>query len=291
MNVGVLNCGHKLGDHFYQQKEYKDAELVLNEVWMVRKDALGQLGQEADDARSTGYVLASALYYQKTNETYGKAKAILSKLWATSKDFMSKEASPSNSSIGWRLAWTYRMLEKYASAEPVFLAIWESRKIDPGPSRARTLTAQYELGLTIGLLKHWAQAEGTFQNMWDKRKDVAESQSVRHNEAGHQLGVCLFEQDNHKAAIKVLNEVYTRRVNTLEVDAKDTKTTGKKQEEVRKAFAAQKAEQKAKTEAEAGEQKEKEEQKASDEAVREEALREEGRREIRDEYKGRRWFK
>jgi predicted hydrocarbon binding protein len=295
---GRLQCGHKLGDRLYQQKKYADAETVLNQVWTTRTDALEQASKEADDARSTGYILASALYYQRTPEKYENAKLILKKLWGKRKLYMSKDASPSNDLIGWRLAWTYRMLAEYARAEPVFQSIYEMRKNDLGPLHPKTLTAQHELGLTQALRKRWAEAENTFQHIWDKRKDGTEGQSERDNtiarlRAGHQLGMCLSEQKSYKAAIKVLKEVYNGRVAVLEEDANETKTTKKALDDARKALTAQTEEEKAnaeKTRAEARKQREKEEKDASNKAAREEALREEGREEIRDKIRGRFWW-
>lgn len=278
LSVGMLNCGHKLGDHLYQQKRYADAETVLKEVWTARKDALGQVSKEADDARLTGFVLACALYYQRAQENYDMAKAVLKKLWARRKFYMSPEVSPSNDSIGWQLAWTYRWLEEHAKAEPLFQSIWESRKNDLGPNHIKTLTAQYELGLTQGDQNHWAEAENTFQHIWDKRKDAAEGESERYNRAGYQLGLHLSEQKLYQTAIEVLMEVYGRRVATLGEDDKDTKTTQRELEEAKEALAFQMEEE----EANADKQRKREEKEANDNIAREEALREEGREEIRN---------
>jgi hypothetical protein len=230
VTAGRLKCGLKLGDRLHQQKKYAAVETLLNPVWTTSKDALGQLSKEADVARSTGYILASALYCQNTSEKLQKAKVILKKLWAERKFYTSTGASPSNDSIAWMLAWTYLELEEYARAEPVFQSIWETRKNDLGPQHPQTLAALYGLGLTQVLQKRWAEAKNKFQHIWDIRKDGTKGQSERENniarlQAGHQLGVCLLEQKKYARAIMVLKEVHSGRVWVLGENSMDTKRT------------------------------------------------------------------
>lgn len=249
MTAGLLSCGHKLGEQFRQQQKDRVAENVLNEVWMVRKGAIERVSKEGNEARSTGYLLAEALYSQGTREKYESAKIILEKLWESGRYYVSPHASPPNDFIGWRLAWTYQKLEDYQRAEPIFQDIWESRKNGLEADHAETLLAQYELAFVQGLRERWAAAQRNFQYVWERTKHGIEGVSETQNaalplHAGHNLGICLSAQKRYRAAVTVLTEVYNRRERSLGKKAEETQTTLKKLEEAKKARALQKEEEK-----------------------------------------------
>lgn len=290
-NASILNCGHKLGELLCHQKKYAKAEPVLSEVWTARQQALVHMSKEASDARSTGFELACALYYQRRKEKYEEGKVILKKLWAKRNSWVSAEASPSNDSIGWRLAWTHRQLEEYAEAEAVFELIWETRKVrenDMGPRHAKTLNAQYELGVTQMHQKRWVEAERNFQHIWDTEKDGAVGEKEKHNtitrlNAGHQLSVCLLQHKRYERAIKVLEEVYNGKVSVFGQGVQEVKTAKMAVEDAQNALEVQRREKKDKAEEDARKRREIEDREAQAKRAREEALREEGRKEGREE--------
>jgi hypothetical protein len=174
----VLDCGHKLGELLYQQRgsKYAEAVAVLTEVWKVRKAALGQSSKEGDDARLTGYILAVSLYDQSLKDKYETAAMILQELW-DKRHYMSSTVPPAVYDIGYRLAWSYRLLEKYENAEPVFQAIWEIKKNEAGPDHSETLAVQYQLGFVqyqLGvkgsLPDRLADAEDKFRYIWERKE-------------------------------------------------------------------------------------------------------------------------
>ena len=295
----VLECGHKLGELLYQQRgsKYTEAVTVLTEVWKARKASLGQRSKEGDNARSTGYILASSLYDQSLKDKYETAAVILKELW-DKRNYMSSAVPPAVYDIGYRLAWSYRLLEKYESAEPVFQAIWEIKKNHSGLDHPETLAVQYQLGFVqyqLGvkgsLPNRLADAEDKFRYIWEKKRDGIEDESKKQAtiaslRAGHHLGLCLSKRKCHQLAVDVLEEVYNGRIKVLGEDAKDTQTTKVALEEANGALVVQMKELKANAEraiAEAIWQKEKEEKEARDKKAQEDALKEQGKEEIRTE--------
>jgi hypothetical protein len=252
LTAGLLRCGDKLGEQLHQQKKYPEAQNVLHEVWMARQGAV-EYGEEGNNARSTGYLLADALYYQRTREKYEQAKVILLKLWERRLYYASPKASPSNDFIGWRLAWTFLRLEDNQRAEQIFHAVWESRRKSWGADDAQTLFAQYQLAFTQTLRKQWAAAQHNFQFVWETRKLKTDGEldwlnTIRIS-SGHHLGICLSEQKSYGPAVLVLTEVYSWSVVVLGGDADETRATLMKLEEVKRARAVQ-TEEKKKTSAE-----------------------------------------
>jgi hypothetical protein len=98
-------------EHLCQQNKYAEGKTAVNEVWTT--DALTQVSKEDDNTWLTNLILASALSCESTKEKYENAKVIVKKVWQKMKSYVSLEASPSTESIGWRLAWTYQLLEDY----------------------------------------------------------------------------------------------------------------------------------------------------------------------------------
>lgn len=248
LTAGLLRCGDKLGEQLHQQKKYPEAQNVLHEVWMARQGAMEYSGEEGNNARSTGSLLADALYCQRTREKYEQAKAILLKLWERRLYYASPKASPSNNFIGWQLAWTFLRLEDHQRAEHIFHAVWESRKKSWGAYDARTLLAQYQLAFTQTLRQKWAAAQHNFRFIWDTRKlktdgELDSLKTIRIS-SGHYLGICLSEQKNYDPAVLVLTEVYSWSVVVLGGDADETRATLMKREEVKRASAVQTAEKK-----------------------------------------------
>jgi hypothetical protein len=295
----MLECGHKLGELLYQQRgsKYTEAVTVLTEVWKARKASLGQRSKEGNNARLTGYILASSLYDQSLKDKYETAAMILKELW-DKRNYMSSAVPPAAYDIGYRLAWSYRLLEKYESAEPVFQAIWEIKKNHSGLDHPETLAVQYQLGFVqyqLGvkgsLPNRLTDAEDKFRYIWEKKRDGIEDESKKQAtiaslRAGHQLGLCLSRRKCHQLAVDVLEEVYNGRIKVLGEDAKDTQTTKVALEEANGALVVQMKELKANAEraiAEAKWQKEKEEKEARDKKAQEDALKEQGKEEVRME--------
>jgi hypothetical protein len=295
----VLDCGHKLGELLYQQRgsKYTEAVTVLTEVWKVRKASLEQSSREGDEARLTGYVLALSLYYQSLKDKYEAAAVILKELW-DKRSYISSAAPPAVYDIGYRLAWSYRLLEKYQNAEPVFQAIWEIKKNEAGPGHSETLAIQYQLGFVQyqlgvkgGFPNRLADAEDKFRYIWEKKRDGKDDESKKQAtiaslRAGHHLGLCLSKRECHQVAVDVLEEVYNGRIKVLGEDAKDTLMTKVALEEANETLVVQMKELKANAErviAEAKWQNEKEEKEARDKKAQEDALKEQGKEEIRVE--------
>jgi hypothetical protein len=230
-------------------------------------------------------------------DKYETAAVILKELW-DKRNYMSSAVPPAVYDIGYRLAWSYRLLERYESAEPVFQAIWEIKKNHSGPDHPETLAVEYQLGfvqyqLSVkgSLPDRLADAEDKFRYIWEKKSDGIGDESKKQAtiaslRAGHQLGLCLSKRKSHQLAVDVLEEVYNGRIKVLGEGVKDTQATKVALDEANAALVVQMKELKANAEraiAEAKLQREKEEKEARDKKAQEDALKEQGKEEIRME--------
>jgi hypothetical protein len=279
---GILDCGYKLGVCLYGQDKDAEAAEVLNEVWVARKDAVRERSPRGDIARSTGFQLALALYFQKVekkSEKFEKAKSVLEELWE-SREFIQKGSSPSIHSIGHYLARTLNSLNDYDGAESLSRKLWEIDKQDYGPEDLAALQDRYEWGKALfNGKKDYKTAGEIFQEVWTARikreKEKGEARAVETLNAGQMLGFCHLRQENYLSAIEVFRDVYTAREKRLGSNNVDTKRTKKGLDEAEEKLAAQrKKEEEEKEEKE----KEKEEKEMRDRAAEKKPERRSGKR-------------
>jgi hypothetical protein len=243
---GMLDCGYRLGLCLYGQDKDAEAAEVLNEVWAARKGALRERSPRGDNARSTGFQLALALYFQKVekkSDKYEKAKPVLEELWE-SREFIQKGSTPSVHSIGHYLARTLNSLNDYDGAESFCMKLWEIDKRDYGPEDLAPLQDRYEWGKALFNGKKDYKAAGEiFQEVWTARvkreKEKGETHAVETLNAGQMLGFCHLRQDNYLLAVEVFREVYIAREKRLGINNLDTKRTKKGLDEAEEKLAAQ----------------------------------------------------
>ena len=144
----ILEVGHKLGSRLVDEREYADAEIILNAVWEARTALFSEANQST---MSTGRMLADALKLQESPQHYQRAVGLYRRILDRARP-MFGEDDDWVISVGVALAETLFLDRQYAGpdgAEAICRWVLEQKEKKLGHTDPQLYDARYLLGKAV----------------------------------------------------------------------------------------------------------------------------------------------
>jgi tetratricopeptide (TPR) repeat protein len=208
---------YKLGEEYFDQRRYGEAEQLLRQSVQQREKVLGA---EHVNTLESKYLLALTLYAQ---QKYAEAEQLLRQLvqqWE--KVLGAKHVYTLGSK--YRLALTLHEQQKYAEAEQLLRQSVQQWEKVLGAKHVYTLGSKHLLAVTLHEQQKYAEAEQLLRQLVQQREKVLGAEHVNTLESKHLLAFTLHKQQKYAEAEQLLRQSVQQRekvlgaehVNTLE---------------------------------------------------------------------------
>ena len=213
----ILEVGHKLGSRLVDERQYADAEIILNAVWEAR----AALFSEPNKATlSTGRILADALKLQGSPQQYQRAMSLYRRILDRAKP-MFGEDDDWVISVGIALAETLFLDRQYAGpdgAEAICRWVLEQKEKKLGHEDPQLYDARYKLGKAVHAqgLERYPELVPILQEVYDRWNGSLPKPSAT-VECGRML-VKAYEGYEGLAALDPIRALFNGRNPVLEKD-------------------------------------------------------------------------
>jgi TolA-binding protein len=213
MNAGKKD--YRLGQEYYSQQRYAEAEQLLRQSVQQREKVLGA---EHVHTLESKYLLVVTLYKQ---QKYAEAEALLRELVQQQEKVLGTEDVDTLESK-YLLALTLYRQQKYAEAEVLLRQSVQQRKKVLGAEDVDTLESKYLLALTLYKQQKYAEAEALLRQSVQQREKLLGAEDVDTLESKYRLALTLYRQQEYAEAEALLRQSVQQREKVLGGYHKDT---------------------------------------------------------------------